>query len=458
MSPLGRKSFLLLSLAVAMCYLVGFLLFQSNRHSEYLRDELQRSYQLQKTAASLDSENFNKSIHEEMQKNRAQIDHPSRQLYLSNVIQAYGSGSPRLLKKRIDEFLKAETLFTDFTEGKLEFEKKKIFFIASFGLFLFTMIIFWIGSFLRSGIFSPLKELNKQMLDFLNGSYSYKFSVPLPNEVGELQSTFHAMAQKVLMNMEELQRLDQAKSEFLNIASHELRTPMTSIKGSLGLVTSGTMGTLDKDVQGLMEIAETETDRLIRLTNDILDMAKIEAGKMPLQMKWQPLEHVFQHTVNGLVGLSETSKVGIRAADIPPIEVEIDHDRIQQVLTNLLSNALKFSPAESFVELRASVNHEGHLEIEVKDQGRGISPEDQALIFQKFRQATNSENPLVKGTGLGLAIAKAIVEEHHGLIGVRSQIGVGSTFFFTLPRWRRSLLNRSSEIVTTLSTQKGDAA
>jgi len=111
----------------------------------------------------------------------------------------------------------------------------------------------------------------------------------------------------------------------------------------------------------------------------------------------------------------------------------------------LISNAVKFSPRGGRVEVHCSPDPQQHLLIEVRDQGRGIAPQDQELIFQKFRQATSPENPLVKGTGLGLAIAKALVEEHGGTIGVRSTIGQGSTFYFTLPKWRL-ILEQASEV------------
>ncbi|MCB0412399.1 MAG: ATP-binding protein, partial [Bdellovibrionales bacterium] len=118
-----------------------------------------------------------------------------------------------------------------------------------------------------------------------------------------------------------------------------------------------------------------------------------------------------------------------------PLEVRVDSDRIIQVLTNLLSNAVKYSPENGKVNVQAIAEESG-LFIEVSDQGKGIAPEDQELIFQKFRQATSPENPLVKGTGLGLAIAKALVEEHGGSLGVRSSPGKGSTFYFTLVEFR----------------------
>jgi signal transduction histidine kinase len=276
------------------------------------------------------------------------------------------------------------------------------------------------------------------MMDFLVDRYTFQFSEPDAHEVGDLQRTFHSLAQRVINTMDELKSLDQAKSEFLSIASHELRTPMTSIKGSLSLLASGVMGKIDINALRLVKIAEHETDRLIRLINDLLDLAKIEAGKLPLQSQWHSWDSFAEGTTQTLEGLAHNANVAIRVAPEPGLEVFMDSERIQQVLTNLISNAVKFSPQKETVLITTGRTQQGELIVRVTDKGPGISPEDQDAIFQKFRQASSAANPLVKGTGLGLAIAKAIVEEHGGSIGVQSVLGTGSTFHFTLPKCRRS--------------------
>jgi signal transduction histidine kinase len=252
----------------------------------------------------------------------------------------------------------------------------------------------------------------------------------------DLQRTFNSLAQRVINTMDDLKHLDQAKSEFLNIASHELRTPLTSIKGSLSLVSSGVMGEADANCMRLIKIAETETDRLIRLINDLLDLAKIEAGRLPLASSWISWDELTGKTKEGLVGLALQANVTIDMEPSAHLEVYMDRDRIQQVLTNLISNAIKFSPAGSTVNVYARRSDYGDLVIHVRDTGPGLQPGDKETIFQKFRQGTNSEQGLVKGTGLGLAIAKALVIEHGGEIGVDSELGHGAIFWFTLPKWR----------------------
>jgi signal transduction histidine kinase len=299
--------------------------------------------------------------------------------------------------------------------------------------------LFIVLTTVNSAVFKGIDRLSRRMMDFLADRYSFQFSQPDPNELGDLQRTFNSLAQQVINTMDELKQLDQAKSEFLSIASHELRTPMTSIKGSLSLLGNGIMGKIDEAPLQLIRIAETETDRLIRLINDLLDLAKIEARRLPLANEWRNWEETLKTTTTGLVGFAHNANVQIAFDPAPGVEAFMDRDRIQQVLTNLISNAIKFSPTGSTVRIYTGQTKSGHLLVNVRDQGPGIAPADQELIFQKFRQGSSPENPIVKGTGLGLAIAKALVEEHGGDIGVESELGKGSAFWFTLPKWRNQI-------------------
>ena len=166
-------------------------------------------------------------------------------------------------------------------------------------------------------------------------------------------------------------------------------------------------------------------------------MAKIEAQKVSLETAWVPVDEIVNTTFASLQGLSQSAGVDLVYENPNPhLQVLVDKDRIQQVLTNLLSNAVKFSPRGKSVIARAVLKESEGITFEVSDHGKGIDPQDQQLIFQKFRQASGPNNPIVKGTGLGLAIAKAIVEEHEGHIGLRSKPGEGSTFYFFLSKWR----------------------
>ena len=356
---------------------------------------------------------------------------------LSHLLDDLAGGvSEAELRERHRVLLKNEAEFQRFARERMDYQEKCVVYFAGLGILLLAMGFLSLLLFVRRSIIHPMRDLARKMDDFLHDRYTYQFSVPSQDEIGQMQSTFNKLAQRVISNMEQLKTLDQAKSEFLSIASHELRTPLTSIKGSLSLMRSGVVGSMNEMADNLLRIAESETDRLIRLINDVLDLAKIEARQMPLHQDWHCLEQLTHKALQSLQGLARQADVHLVADPLPTVDVYMDEDRIQQVLTNLLSNAIKFSPAGKTVCLRAEIHTQGALVIEVRDQGRGIAPQDQEAIFQKFRQATNSRNPLVKGTGLGLAIARALVEQHGGEIGVRSAPGEGSTFFFTLPEWR----------------------
>lgn len=436
MSPLRTQVNILIFGLFAVVSVVGIFCLKSYLTALDVNREIRGSLNLRDRVWALSSGPHQKSKMEELQALREGLKPVERQMALSNVIQAYASENDKQLRDKITAFLEMENKYVAFLQPQVIYLEKRISYLGVAGLLILVSGLLALRSFLSSQIFWPLRELSAQMVNFLNGHYSYKFSIPSQNEMGNLQATFHSMAQKVLQNMEELKDLDAAKSEFLNIASHELRTPMTSIKGSIGLLTSGAMGQPNSEMLSLLQIAETETDRLIRLINDILDMAKIEARKLPLHPNWISLDSLVEQTVHSLRGLSETAGVPLEIEKLPPLDVYADKDRIQQVLTNFISNAIKFSPPRAIVTVRCRVDDRQQVLFEVVDRGRGISPEDQAHIFQKFRQATNSENPLVKGTGLGLAIAKALVEEHSGRIGVQSHPGQGSVFFFALPKWK----------------------
>ncbi|NQZ02189.1 MAG: hypothetical protein HRT45_16145 [Bdellovibrionales bacterium] len=399
---------------------------------------LNESFELEDQIKALKSNKFDEVVFEKLQKVRARIQPKQRATALSDLIQAYSSQSPFLLKKRVNFFMKTESEFRTYGRKMLNYWETKINYYGplSAGAAALTLLLMMV--YLQYGVFKPVSDLSQKMTDFVNQKYTYQFSVPKRTEIGYLHSTFNSMAQRVLLQLEELKSLDRAKSEFLSIASHELRTPLTSIKGSLSLLQSGIAGEMNESATNLMNIAEVETDRLIRLINDVLDLAKIEAGRFPLNQDWSPLQKLVSDTFNGLDGLAATAKVNLVAAQLPPIDVYIDHDRVQQVLTNLISNAIKFSPENGNVSIRCELLNGGSIKIEVCDQGRGIDPEDQERIFEQFSQASGPKKPLVKGTGLGLAIAKALVEEHNGSVGVQSTVGEGSQFYFTLPDWRKT--------------------
>ncbi|MBX9686616.1 MAG: CHASE3 domain-containing protein [Candidatus Obscuribacterales bacterium] len=238
----------------------------------------------------------------------------------------------------------------------------------------------------------------------------------------------------VLRDISERKLAEKRVSEFYSMVSHELRTPLTSIRASLGLMQGGVAGELSEMSRQLVDIGREECDRLIRLINDILDIRKIEAGKMELKLaEIQPAQLV-QVALEGMKSVADEVGIELNQKQAAPGLVTCDEDRILQVLTNLISNAIKFSPSGREVSISTEWVDSEWLRFSVEDSGSGIPADHVPKLFQKFQQLDQSDTRSKGGTGLGLAICKAIVDEHHGRIGVKTVLGQGSTFFFELPR------------------------
>jgi len=227
--------------------------------------------------------------------------------------------------------------------------------------------------------------------------------------------------------------VEDMKDEFISTVSHELRTPMTSINGSLELLLGGVAGELPEQCRSLLEIASRNSKRLVRLISDLLDSEKIAAGKMEVTLRDQELRPILQRCVEDNQGFASKHEVELRLeidAGVP--YANVSSDRLEQVLTNLVSNACKFSPAGGEVVVRAAVES-GRVRVSVKDQGPGIPPEFRGRVFEAFAQAGSSTVRPQGGTGLGLSISKALVEAMGGGMGFETETGVGTTFFFDLP-------------------------
>lgn len=233
----------------------------------------------------------------------------------------------------------------------------------------------------------------------------------------------------------ERKRVEQMKNEFVSAVSHELRTPLTAISGSLGLVVNGALGPLSDHLKNMLAIAHKNSLRLTLLINDLLDMEKLLAGKMDFDMRRQPLLPIVEQSLEANSAYADTFGVRLALyASEADIQVMVDAQRLQQVLANLISNAVKFSPAQGQVDIQVTTLGE-LVRIAVVDRGPGVSDEFRERIFQKFSQADSSDSRQRGGTGLGLAISKAFVERMQGTIGFESELGKGATFFATFPRF-----------------------
>jgi PAS domain S-box-containing protein len=233
-------------------------------------------------------------------------------------------------------------------------------------------------------------------------------------------------------DISERREVDRIKSEFVSTVSHELRTPLTSIRGSLGLLAAGVLGSLPERALDIVRLAERNAVRLTALINDILDFERLDSGRAEIQIAEVSLQSLFEQSLESVRPVADEQRIALVSSPTA-IRVRADADRIVQVLVNLLSNALKFSAADSEVHLWCEENGAGRARIFVQDQGLGIPTIHHQRIFERFAQVETSDRRGKGGTGLGLAICKAIVEHHGGNIGVASELGKGSTFWFELP-------------------------
>ncbi len=236
----------------------------------------------------------------------------------------------------------------------------------------------------------------------------------------------------VAINITDLQAVERLKDEFLSMVSHELRTPLSSLHGSLTLLATGRLGELKPQGARLLDIATRNTERLSRLVSDILDLERLESGKIALDKQPCDAADLINQAIATMTPMA--NEVGIKLVSHPsPIKFWADPDRILQILTNLISNAVKFSPSGSQVTIEVGYEWDTQILFKVRDEGRGIPKEKINTIFDQFQQVDASDSRQKGGTGLGLSICRSIVRQHDGSIWVRSQLGQGSTFYFSLP-------------------------
>jgi PAS domain S-box-containing protein len=291
------------------------------------------------------------------------------------------------------------------------------------------------------------KSLYQQIEDKIEAVLSGKnvvFELQIPYQNKDLRwvnvsFTPHLNGQKnvlgffgLIEDISERKEIEAMKDEFISVVSHELRTPLTSIHGSLRLLNAGRFDSSGEKGQQLIGMAEKNTERLVRLVNDILSIQRLDSGKITLEREPCNLADLIATALETMKQLAQQQKIELEYIPVS-ISAIVDSDSILQVLTNLLSNAIKFSPEHSKVTIKAEeLPHE--ILVQVSDRGRGIPPNKLETIFERFQQVDVSDSRQKQGSGLGLSICQQIVELHQGKIWAESILNEGSTFFFTLPK------------------------
>ena len=236
--------------------------------------------------------------------------------------------------------------------------------------------------------------------------------------------------QLVVRDVGDRRAVERMKDELLSIVSHELRTPLTSLRGSLGLLAAGLLGHIPTNGQRMLEVAVSNADRLIRLLNDVLDLERMRAGRLTLELRPNAAVDLIRQAIAEMRGLAERADVHVCVGQVEGV-VHADADRMVQVLTNLVSNAIKFSQAGQQVTL-SSESDDQRVRFSVVDHGRGIPGDQLENIFERFQQVDASDSRVKGGTGLGLAICRSIVQQHQGRLWAESTLGQGSTFYVEL--------------------------
>ncbi|NQT95773.1 MAG: PAS domain S-box protein, partial [Candidatus Omnitrophica bacterium] len=253
-------------------------------------------------------------------------------------------------------------------------------------------------------------------------------SSPVFDEDGKLIGSVHAAK-----DITEIKKAEKLKDEFVSTVSHELRTPLSITKEGVSLALDEIPGKLNQEQKKILSMSKDNIDRLARIINDLLDISKIESGKTELKKVLVNISSVIREICEGWILESDKKKQSIKL-DIPknPIDVHMDQDKMIEVMNNLISNAIKFTPGKGTIKIGLK-DKRSNVEVSVSNTGAGIAKEDIPKVFNKFQQFGRTAGPGAKGTGLGLAIAKELVELHGGQIKVESKLEEGTTFIFTIP-------------------------
>jgi len=300
-------------------------------------------------------------------------------------------------------------------------------------IILFALVLsIVIGIFISRSIVRPVKKLRRATEDVEKGNFKTRVSIKTGDEMEQLGNSFNKTAEALERMDKEHKQLEHAKTEFLSITSHELRSPMTPMKAQLQMLEAGYFGKLNPKQKEALDIVLRNTSRLDNIVVDFLEISRIEAARLKFRFKKTSLNDYIRRLVEEMNGFMPEKKIEI-IARIPNLPLmEVDPDRAMQVLRNLVNNAKKFSPEKSKIVISAHPENKA-IFFSVKDQGIGIKPEDRRRIFEPFFQEEQTMYRKFGGTGLGLTICKGIIESQGGKIWIGSEKEKGTTVYFTVP-------------------------
>src|SRR5919197_206079 len=288
-----------------------------------------------------------------------------------------------------------------------------------------------LGLLLSDSLLVPLRKTQRRLAAIAGGDFSGHVEVPNRDEIGALAADVNRMSDELQRLYQELETASRHKSDFLATMSHELRTPLNAIIGFSEVLHEQMFGELNERQLAYVEDVREAGRHLLSLINDVLDLAKIEAGRMELELSRVAIPDVLRSAVS--MHSERASRAGIELALVTePEEITISADerRVRQVVFNLISNAVKFTPRDGRIDVSARLD-DGEVEIAVADTGPGISAEEFETIFEEFEQTSDGKR--AEGTGLGLPLSRKLVELHGGRLWVESEVDRGSTFRLTLP-------------------------
>jgi signal transduction histidine kinase len=292
-----------------------------------------------------------------------------------------------------------------------------------------VLLALLLGFVLSWALIGPIQRIGTRLAAIASGDFSSRIEVPNRDELGTLAANVNRMNDELRRLYGELETASRHKSEFLASMSHELRTPLNAIIGFSELLQQRSVGDLNEQQLGYVDDVVDAGRHLLALINDVLDLSKVEAGKMELDLADVELRPTLESGLTMNAERAGQARIAL-GLELEPDEITVhaDERKVRQVVFNLLSNAVKFTPPDGRVDVSARLLN-GVVEVAVADTGPGITPEDQELIFEEFRQARSGQ----EGTGLGLPLSRLFVELHGGRLWVESVPGEGSTFRFTLP-------------------------